>query len=369
MGETAVTKADKQVMAVKKWIDMAKPAIAAALPRIGLTPERIARVTLTTVTSTPLLLECDPKTIAVAMIRAAQLGLVPDPVLGEAYIVPRWNSKRQCYEASFQKGYRGVLKLIRRTGELGSVRAEIRYARDYFKRLPMGDIEFEPFDGDDRGKRLGAFVVFYFKDGFCQSHYMTIREVYEIRDKFSESWKAFKAGKIKDTPWKEGEPAEKWMILKTVIFQGAHLAPMETEGGQKLVAAALEEEMDVDNGTLARELFDGPETIDVEATGDRATTPATKAATIKQSLRNAKKKGEEAEAAFDRPAAVERLTRAAMAARNAEGAKLTLAEVDVEVSAATEGKVQSFDVLANEGTAEQIDAAIAHFAAMAKGKE
>jgi hypothetical protein len=31
--------------------------------------------------------------------------------------------------------------------------------------------------------------------------------------------------------------------------------------------------------------------------------------------------------------------------------------------------VQSFDVLANEGTAEQIDAAIAHFAAMAKGKE
>jgi recombination protein RecT len=226
---------------------------------------------MTVVTSNSLLLECEPKTIAVGIIRSAQLGLALDPLLGESYLIPRWNNKNKRMEASWQRGYRGVLKLIRRTGELFGVRADVYHANDKFVRAANGDFFHEKPVGD-RGVRTGAYVVFYFKDGFVSSLDMTAAEIISIRDRYSEGYKAFVAGKIKDNPWNPENPdAEKWMWIKTVIFQAAHLAPMETEPGQELVKEAIREELPADEAmdALSAELFESDAPIEMERTEER----------------------------------------------------------------------------------------------------
>lgn len=243
----------------------------AALPNVGLTAERFTRVAMTCVTQNPMLQECDPKTIAIGVIRSAQLGLSLDPILGEAYLIPRWNGKKKQMEANFQRGYRGIQKLIRRTGELSGFRGDLVREKDKFLRTANGDIFHERARGD-RGKITDAYVVMYFKDGFVLAYDMPIEDVYAIRDRYSEGYKAFVAGKIKDNPWDPGNPiAEKWMVIKTVLFQAAHLAPMETEAGQQLVKEAVREELPADQAMdeLSAELFEGDEPITLERTTER----------------------------------------------------------------------------------------------------
>jgi len=221
----------------------------------------------TCILAQPLLLECEPKTIAAGVIRSAQLGLALDPLLGESYLIPRWNSKNKRMEASWQRGYRGVLKLIRRTGELSGVRADVVHEKDKFMRTANGDIFHEKAEGD-RGKRIRAYVVMYFKEGFILAYDMDAAEVLAIRDRYSEGYKAFAAGKIADNPWNPENPqAEKWMWIKTAIFQAAHLAPMETEAGQQLVKEAIREELPPDTAMddLSAEIFDGEAPIEIGA--------------------------------------------------------------------------------------------------------
>src|SRR5688500_14663232 len=64
--------------------------IAAALPR-HMTPERMIRVALTTVSQTPKLQQCDPFTICGSIVQTSILGLEPNSLLGESYLVPYKN--------------------------------------------------------------------------------------------------------------------------------------------------------------------------------------------------------------------------------------------------------------------------------------
>src|SRR5690606_10332500 len=104
----------------------------AALPK-HLTPERLARVALTAISSNPRLLECTKESLALALIEAGQLGLEPNGVMGQAYLVPYFNGKTKKYEAQFQVGYRGLIDLARRSGEVTKVEARAVREGDYFE--------------------------------------------------------------------------------------------------------------------------------------------------------------------------------------------------------------------------------------------
>jgi phage RecT family recombinase len=96
----------------------------------------------------------DPLTFVKACVEAAQLGLKPDPVLGECYIIPRqisikkpdktWEKK---WVAQFQMGYRGVAKLVRRSDRVRDISPHVVYANDHFDvRLGTdGQIEHPPW--------------------------------------------------------------------------------------------------------------------------------------------------------------------------------------------------------------------------------
>lgn len=89
--------------------------------------KRMARFALTAVSKNPALAECAPASVVSSIIEAAQLKLQVDGFTGQAYIVP-YKGK-----ATLQVGYKGLLALARRSGNVKSIRAEPVYVGDEFK--------------------------------------------------------------------------------------------------------------------------------------------------------------------------------------------------------------------------------------------
>lgn len=99
--------------------------VAKALPP-GLEVERFLRVARTAVQANPALLGCTPRSIIAAIHKAASYGLDVGPV-GQAYLVP--------YKETAQLiiGYRGMITLARRSGELASIEAREVKENDEFE--------------------------------------------------------------------------------------------------------------------------------------------------------------------------------------------------------------------------------------------
>jgi recombination protein RecT len=74
-----------------------------ALPK-HLTPDRLLRVAMTSIQQNPRLLDCTQESLLKSVIICAQLGLEPDGIIGGAYLVPYFNTKKNTYEAQFQIG-------------------------------------------------------------------------------------------------------------------------------------------------------------------------------------------------------------------------------------------------------------------------
>lgn len=96
-----------------------------ALPSV-ITPERFTRMVLTALSSTPKLQTCTPQSFLGAMMQAAQLGVEPNTPLGQAYLIPYGNV------CQFQLGYKGLMDLAYRSGEVSSIQAHEVHENDTF---------------------------------------------------------------------------------------------------------------------------------------------------------------------------------------------------------------------------------------------
>jgi recombination protein RecT len=173
-------------------------------------------------------MECDPLTICACVIQAAQLGLEPDNVLGEAYLVPFYNSKTRKKECQLIPGYQGLLKLARNSGELKFVNAQVVREKDIFEFVEGTDpyLTHKRATGD-RGKPIAYWACASLKTGGFQFVVMTYREVEEHRDRFS---------KAKDSgPWKDDFDA---MAMKTCLRKLCKLLP---RSAQTQIATSLDE--------------------------------------------------------------------------------------------------------------------------------
>ena len=124
--------------------------IAVALPR-HLDAERMTRVALTAIRTTPQLAECDRYSFAASILQASQLGLEVNTPLGHAYLIPRWNKDRGGMECTLQLGYQGMIELARRSGQVSTIFAYTVHEGDTFeyelgldpklKHVPSHDVE------------------------------------------------------------------------------------------------------------------------------------------------------------------------------------------------------------------------------------
>ena len=227
----SVTKSSKP-MQMKDYIKSYEKEIAKALPSV-ITPERFARMATTAVTQNPNLATCTPQSFIGAMLTAAQLGLEPNTPLGQAYLIPYGSS------CSFQLGYRGLIELAHRSGDIKSIEAHVVYANDEF------DFEFglEPKLKHkpakmDRGDATWVYAVYHTKDEGYGFEVMSVEDINRHRQKYS---------KAKNSPW---DTAWDEMAKKTVIKRVLKYAPLKTEFARAVAADETTTTAVIENGDI-----------------------------------------------------------------------------------------------------------------------
>jgi recombination protein RecT len=89
---------------VIEFLESRKSDMAMALPKGGLTADRLLKITLSAFRQTPELMQCTQESLINAVMVCGQLGLEPNTPLGHAYLIPYFNGKTQKYECQFQLG-------------------------------------------------------------------------------------------------------------------------------------------------------------------------------------------------------------------------------------------------------------------------
>lgn len=240
---TNLTPMQQKSNELRNLLAKMKDQISAALPR-HLTAERMIRVVMTAVQKTPALLECSQMSLIGSIVQSSQLGLEPDGVLGHAYLVPFNNKKTGQKECQLIPGYKGLLQLARRSGEIKTIAADVVCEKDTFKFSkglhPV--LEHTPSWDESPGPIIAAYAVAELKDGGHQFEVMWLRQIEGIRKRS----KAETSG-----PWFTDYEA---MAKKTVLRQLCKLLPASVE---LQTAVALDEHADVGISQTTGVLLDG----------------------------------------------------------------------------------------------------------------
>lgn len=219
--------------------DQVKKQVEMAVAR-HLDPERLLRVAYTAIVRNPRLIECTTESLLSCIIQCAQLGL--EPVLGRAHLVPFKNNKKGgVYEAQFQPGYQGLADLMRRSGQVADLWAEVIYEVDEYE-ISYGlerSLIHKPKFTEDRGKPVGAYFVVLHKDGTKGWTYMPISEIYSKHRARSQAFKAAEKYKNYDSPWHTDEEA---MLKKTAVKVHSKMAPLSIESQ---VAVAMDDAAEI----------------------------------------------------------------------------------------------------------------------------
>ena len=215
--QVATTKSpEKKTM--QQYIKSMEGEIKKALPSV-ITPERFTRMTLSAISVNPKLATCTPASFLGAMMSAAQLGLEPNTPLGQAYLIPYKN--RGVDEVQFQIGYKGLIDLAYRSGEVELVQAHIVYENDEFT-CEYGlepKLVHKPADRD-RGEAIKVYAMFKTKTGGYGFDVMSMDDVRRHAEKYSQ---AYKSG---FSPWKSNFEE---MAKKTVLKRVLKYAPLKSD--------------------------------------------------------------------------------------------------------------------------------------------
>lgn len=95
--------------------------------------ERFAKVFLNTIESNPKLIECTDGSICRAMMHSAEVDLEVGGAYPHAYLIPYWNKDKQANEIQFQISVWGYVELIRRSGQVKKVWADVIYSNDTYE--------------------------------------------------------------------------------------------------------------------------------------------------------------------------------------------------------------------------------------------
>lgn len=202
--------------------------IAAVMPK-HMSEDRMFQLAMSAYNSTPQLAECSTVSVLSCIMKCAALGMEPSAVdgLGRAYILPFRNVKTRRMEATFILGYKGMIDLARRSGEVESISARAVYEGDEF-RYAYGlneDLYHVPMHKSDQ--LTYAYCIARFKDG---GHYFIVLSRKEIE----AARKASKAGN--NGPWVTNYDA---MAIKTAIRRAFPYLPVSIVAQE---AAAADEQ-------------------------------------------------------------------------------------------------------------------------------
>ena len=191
-----------------------------ALPQ-QIPTDRFIRTIVTAVQMEPKLLAADRKTLISSCMKAAQDGLLLD---GREAGLSVYNDRQNGGQTvAYMPMVGGILKKIRQSGEIRSIRAHVVYEGDQFD-FELGDderIHHKP-NLAQQGRPLAAYAIAKFRDGDIQREVMSVAQIERIRAKATGIGKACWASE-----WGE-------MAKKTVIRRLAKRLPSSNDLDQVL---------------------------------------------------------------------------------------------------------------------------------------
>lgn len=262
---------NKRLGDLQQYLSARSGQLAAVLPRT-MRPDRLLKVAIAAASRNPTLLQCTPESIYASLHAAAQLGLEAGSPLGGAYLVPYRNKHTSSWEAQLIVGYRGLIDLARRSGQIKSIEAHCVLEGDHFELewgLTPKLIHRPKLDGAADRPLLFVYAVAQLEGSATQSDVMTRAEVDAIRSR----------SKSKDTgPWVTDYLE---MARKTVVRRLAKYLPLTVE-----LADALEADGDgaVVDGELVASLVSVPAGEDGEQSEALPPAKTSKAARLAASL-------------------------------------------------------------------------------------
>ena len=191
----------QQLAIIRHTIELQTEAFAAVLPA-GTDPGRFARLVLTAVKATPKLVDCfrtvDGRTsLLLAAMQAASVGLEPNTPVRDGWILPRTRKikgrngapDQWVDEAEWSISYRGLCKLMRRTGGILDVQAHpVREGDAFDYEFGLTDrLAHRPGPSGERGDLTHVWALARFTNS-GYSFVVLDREQVEKRRAMSTSW-------------------------------------------------------------------------------------------------------------------------------------------------------------------------------------
>lgn len=215
-GQTAVARrADDLFELIKS--DTMQNALARALPK-HIKADRMARIVLTALRSTPRLGESNQGSVIGSLLQLAQLGLEPNTPLGHAYLVPYFNKKRGEYVCTPIVGYKGMIDLAYRSGQLSSLGARVARDGDEFVYTDS----FEPDFTYTRRAPLTARL----SHAWCFGRTVTGGRFMEVLDRADVMARRARSQAANSGPWVTDEAA---MWRKTAVRAAQWQLPQSAE--------------------------------------------------------------------------------------------------------------------------------------------
>lgn len=318
MADDKIQKSGTSAIAtLRDLLEKSKSKFQDVIPK-HLSADRLVRVAIVACSRTPKLLLCTPVSVLNSVMQAAQLGLEPGGPLGDAYLVPY---KETC---QLIVGYRGLISLARRSGQIESLEAHVVHAKDRFIcRWGLSPVlDHEPDWSENPGAIVAVYAVAKLKDGGTQAEVMTKPQVDAIRTRSRASGEG---------PWVSDYEE---MARKTVVRRLCKYLPLSVE-----LADALDDD--------ARAEFGASSNV-IEIPNEVTDSPAleTKTSQVKARLRAQQPKADDALAPGVDPKSME--TPKPPTTLPANGARIQKLREELADRVGAENAVRGFQLMIDE---------------------
>lgn len=167
---------------VKAFFESQKGVLQAVLPK-HVNADRMLKIALGAMRTTPKLMQCKTESLFGAIVQCSQLGLEPNTPLGHAYLIPFDNRRKGETEVQIVLGYKGLIDLARRSGQVVSISAHEVCQNDKFDYAYGLNERLDHVPAmSNRGEVVAFYAVAKLVGGGHAFEVMSRQQIEEIRD-------------------------------------------------------------------------------------------------------------------------------------------------------------------------------------------
>ena len=217
--------------------------------------QRFISAVISAVSVNPGLTECDHATILSAALLGESLKLSPSPQLGQYYLVPFNDKKRNTKVAQFQLGYKGYIQLAIRSGYYKKLNVLAIKEGELIRFDALNEeIEVKLIEDDtarEQAKTVGYYAMFEYTNGFKKAMYWSREKMMAHADKYSMAFSAVKYQDLLDGKIPQSE-MWKYSSFWYKDFDGMAYKTMLRQLISKwgIMSIDMQQAMDSDMGTI-----------------------------------------------------------------------------------------------------------------------